>query len=654
MTRPDSVFVAFAHEDAPTGSFMGCFLDLVGYDMANGQHLADHGWLAQRSGTDGVAGARNNTVREFLNTDASWLFWLDDDMGFTPDTLERLMEVAHPTERPIVGGLCFSMRHTGPDGQHGWKTTPIPVIYDWAQDGDKLGFNPRRNYPREAVVQCSATGSACVVIHRSVFEKVAEKYLPEGQAWYDRAKLVPETVAKGATIIAEDLSFCMRAASVGCPTFVHTGVKTTHAKTVWLGEDRYLAESWPEPATDRVDIYVPVLGRPEQARPFMESLRASTGLASVYAIAGDDDDLAAWRDAGAVGIRFPGTFARKVNHAFGKYGSSPWVLLVGSDVIFRPGWFDRALRAAGDRFHLVGTNDLSDLVRDLAVHPLIRRSWIEEHGASWDGPGTVAHEGYGHNFVDNEWTAVARQAGVLTYAPDAVVEHMHPIFGKADEDDTYRKGYRTYDADKALWLERAAEHLGPKGWSVEASVAAYNRQWQEIPDLIKVHEDLDRYERIIEATSPEVVVELGTWKGRSALWFATHDVDVITVDVAPNQIYHHPRVSFLEGSSINPDTVTKVTKLVDGRRCMVVCDSDHSAIHVAAEMAAYADLVSPGCYMVVEDGICRFVEGTPVTDAGPLDAIEAWLPRPGWSVDLDLMNLHPVSHHPYGWLRRAD
>ncbi len=34
---------------------------------------------------------------------------------------------------------------------------------------------------------------------------------------------------------------------------------------------------------------------------------------------------------------------------------------------------------------------------------------------------------------------------------------------------------------------------------------------------------------------------------------------------------------------------------------MVVLDSDHSQAHVEAELDAYAPLVSPGCYLIVED-----------------------------------------------------
>ena len=647
------MFAAFIYNGIEVGaSFQQCWLDMIGHDLASRQLFAQGNWLSQRCGTDGLEGARNNVVREFLRTGCEWLFFVDTDMGFASDTVDKLYDAADAVSRPIVGGLCFAMRNDAVDGYGGFQTRPVTTIYDAGRNDKGFGFVPRMDYQRDAVVQCSATGSACVLIHRSVFVKIAAHFAPE-QWWYDKIHLKPGDLDEGATVCAEDLSFCMRAHEVGCPTFVHTGVRTTHMKPVWLGEDQFLAATWPEPATDPVAVIVPVLSRPQNVPTFMDSLRASTGLATAYFVCDHDDhaEQDAVRKHGGKVLLKAGTFAQKANHGF-RSTTEPWVLLVGDDVCFRPGWYDRALRAAGERFHLVGTNDLSNLNRDLAVHPLIRRTWADEHGLSWDGPGTVAHEGYGHCFVDNEWTAVAAQAKVLTFAPDAVVEHLHPLFAKADPDPIYEKGQATYTQDRELWEARATQHI-TLGFNVAASAAAYGRQWQEIPGLVKVHEDLDRYERILGATRPDVLVETGTWTGKSSAWFAEHGIDVVTVDIADNRSVTHDRVTALLGSSTDPEIVRKVTQLVDGRRCMVVLDSDHTATHVAAEMQAYAPLVSEGCYMVVEDGIARYCPESPDKEFGPLDALEQFLPRPGWEHDDDLLDLHPVSQHPGGWLRRV-
>lgn len=191
---------------------------------------------ALRYGTGGLIEARNQAVYDFLTEfpDAQWLFWLDTDMGFPPDTLEALLEAADPADRPMVGALCFSQQEIESDGMGGRRTQPTPVLYDWITVDGQSGYAVRWDYPRDTVTQVHATGSACVVIHRSVFERIQKEF---GPVWYDR---IPNPST--AQLFSEDLSFCVRAGAVGIPVFVDTRVQTTHLKQVWVSEELYKRE----------------------------------------------------------------------------------------------------------------------------------------------------------------------------------------------------------------------------------------------------------------------------------------------------------------------------------------------------------------------------------------------------------------------------
>ena len=274
---------------------------LLGWEInpAHQMRVLRGGWIAMKCGTDGLAEARNKTVRDFLKEDrADWLFWTDTDMGFAADTLDRLMDAADPDERPIVGALAFTWREDDSDQMGGWRTFPVPVIFDWARIGDKTGFTVRYDYPPDTVIRCAGTGSACTLIHKSVFEKIAAEY---GEQWYDR---VPNPAT--GQIVSEDLSLCLRAGALGIPVHVHTGVRTTHQKTLWVGEGDYhaavalekLAAQVP-PASEKTAVIVPVLWRPGKAGPFMESFNASGAgdVATVYAVAdpADTETVQAWR-----------------------------------------------------------------------------------------------------------------------------------------------------------------------------------------------------------------------------------------------------------------------------------------------------------------------------------------------------------------------
>ena len=85
---------------------------------------------------------------------------------------------------------------------------------------------------------------------------------------------------------------------------------------------------------------------------------------------------------------------------------------------------------------------------------------------------------------------------------------------------------------------------------------------------------------------------------------------------------------------------------------MVILDSDHTKQHVLDELAAYADLVSPGCYLVVED---TNVNGHPVWPSfgpGPWEAVHEWLPdHPEFRVD-KTRERHLLTMHPNGYLLR--
>jgi hypothetical protein len=223
------VMVAWVHSEWVAHSWFQSILSLVMASPRVGPYTA------MKCGTDGLVAARNQTVEAFLSSPAEWLFWIDTDMGFAPDALDRLLAAADPDTAPIVGALCFSNRETHTDGFGGYRCMAVPTAFRWLQlENGQNGFQPIWDYPKDAVIPVAGTGSACIVIHRSVFEKVqaAEGGNP---AWYNR--LTNPTTNQ---VVGEDLSFCYRAAQAGLPMFVDTGTKTTHLKPIWLQEADYV------------------------------------------------------------------------------------------------------------------------------------------------------------------------------------------------------------------------------------------------------------------------------------------------------------------------------------------------------------------------------------------------------------------------------
>lgn len=214
--------------------------------------------------------------------------------------------------------------------------------------------------------------------------------------------------------------------------------------------------------TVEIAVIVPVIERPQAAEPFMESWRATTtGHSRVYAFLHprDVDTYHAWKIAlrACSGLPMIGcggtTYAAKVNYAY-HLTRQPWLLLVGDDVRFHEGWEEAALEAMGHG-GVISTNDgHRDDLHLLAVHPIFQRTYLDTLGATVDGPGTLAHEGYHHAYVDQEWSYVARKRGMLHYAPDCLIEHLHPLWGKGEVDHIYELGNAHNEEDRELCVSR--------------------------------------------------------------------------------------------------------------------------------------------------------------------------------------------------------
>ena len=179
--------------------------------------------------------------------------------------------------------------------------------------------------------------------------------------------------------------------------------------------------------------------------------------------------------------------------------------------------------------------------------------------------------------------------------------------------------------------------------------------------LLKNPLDCWVYQEIIAKTKPDVIVELGVAFGGSAIFFA--DVlelighgELLGVDVSMERCagVSHSRVTFLEGSSVDPAMVRDVHARCAGKRVMVFADSNHEATHVEQELAAYCDLVGEGMYFIVEDSLADVMGWMPVPLDGPLPAIRSFLAaHPEFSSDLALGEKYLLTQSPYGFLVKA-
>lgn len=218
-------------------------------------------------------------------------------------------------------------------------------------------------------------------------------------------------------------------------------------------------------------VLVPVLARPWRVAPLVRSLRSSLVNAQARAVfvvcQSDREERDAIERAGAESIvvpweRMPGDYARKINRGVA-LTEEPWIFLGADDLRFESGWLDLALGCAAQyRARVVGTNDRGNpAVRTgrHSTHTLVARSYIEELGTI-DKPGIALHEGYDHQFVDNEFIETAQHRAEFAFSRQAIVEHLHPHWGKAPDDRTYALALAQMEADRDLFRSRRRRWRG--------------------------------------------------------------------------------------------------------------------------------------------------------------------------------------------------
>jgi GT2 family glycosyltransferase len=153
-----------------------------------------------------VAVNRRNIVRAALERKADWVWFVDDDMLFSPNHLHTLL--SH--EQPIVASLylnrkppyypvAYNRRFVGPDGGPAWNPVSLAEA------------------PDSGLADIVAAGTGGLLVRSEVFRVM------EYDMWFKR---------DGA---GEDMSFCARAVEAGIPLYLDLGARMGHISTysVW-------------------------------------------------------------------------------------------------------------------------------------------------------------------------------------------------------------------------------------------------------------------------------------------------------------------------------------------------------------------------------------------------------------------------------------
>lgn len=216
----------------------------------------------------------------------------------------------------------------------------------------------------------------------------------------------------------------------------------------------------------------------------------------------------------------------------------------------------------------------------------------------------------------------------------------------------------------------------------------YNFSWLGRP-IIQVPQDMVAMQELIWDIKPDLIIETGIAHGGSIIFSASmlaqldmceaiesgelfdpkksnRKVLAVDIDIREHNrqaIENHPmasRIEMIQGSSIDPDIVSKVKAFAKQySRIMVCLDSNHTHEHVLAELEAYANLTSVGSYCVVFDTVIEDMPDDmfPNRPWGPGDnpktAVWEYLKsHPEFEIDKSIHDKLLITVAPDGFLKR--
>jgi cephalosporin hydroxylase len=236
--------------------------------------------------------------------------------------------------------------------------------------------------------------------------------------------------------------------------------------------------------------------------------------------------------------------------------------------------------------------------------------------------------------------------------------------GKCKEIDLYSR--EAFEIISQQWLK--------VGWDQKYT---YIFSWMGRP-IIQLPEDMIRAQEVIYKVKPEVIIETGIAHGGSLIYYASickaigkGRVIGIDIEIRPHNrkaIESHelfPLINIIEGNSTALDVIKKVkSNIKPGEVVMLILDSCHTKQHVLAELEAYHDLITPGSYIAVADGIMKELYDVPRgipewTWNNPASAVTEFaqmhpkfvLEQPAWPFNESELGRN-VTYWAGAWLRR--
>ena len=154
-----------------------------------------------------VYNARNNLARQAIKSEADFVLWLDSDMVFAPNLLQRMLKTCLDNKIDFLTAVCFRR-----------KPPYTPCLFDRLDKIDKgASYSALMSVP-DGLFKVGGCGFAGVLMSTDVLMSVAAKF---GGRMFDPLEG-----------FGEDVSFCWRARQCGYDIWCDSSIELGHVGNI--------------------------------------------------------------------------------------------------------------------------------------------------------------------------------------------------------------------------------------------------------------------------------------------------------------------------------------------------------------------------------------------------------------------------------------
>lgn len=364
---------------------------------------------------------RNIILKEFIEAEMNGVLWLDCDMVYPPDIIERYMDLQKlHGEMSVIGCLYFKR-----------SDDHKPIGYVDANDDPSKPFRPLmpQLVKRGKIYEVTGLGYGGMYVPMNVYNKMGDdKWTRYGENFYN-----PDAKTGNLT---HDLVFCKAVKKHGFKLFLHGSVRPGHIGEKLVTEEDFY-NNFPPRLLPGLKVVV--------CMPTTDVELAEKTARVMQYRAGYDAEIIVVEDKDRKGFIYTANVVYE-----SKKADCDYFVYTAQDAFVGGNWLAEALiQQFKTQKGLTAFND-GKWNGQLASFGMVTTEW-----ANGNYDGKLFYDKYKSHYADTELTQIAKDQNEYTYAKDSIMLEIDYQKGGGDQIELNQK-------DRQLYRNRVKKYVKDK------------------------------------------------------------------------------------------------------------------------------------------------------------------------------------------------